>query len=229
MKKCLQKLVVCAISALMCTAFTVPSFAEATKVQYVGSISVGFTETKEEAGSIWMAEPYCKSSNCEIESVECSHSYEDWKPGNKVTFTLELTGKNGKRFSNSTTQVRVNGKNAEVASKKISGDHATVKVNYWPSLTLEDPQNLIWEDDGWAAVWDKVEYCKNYEVRIETTNDSGKKKTKTINVTKPRADISTYATEDEVTFSVRAVPTEAQKKYVYASNWVSMNDPAEPS
>lgn len=229
MKKYLKKLAVCALSMLMCTSFTVPSFAEATKVQYVGSISVGFTETKEDAGSIWMAEPYCKSSNCELESVTCSHSYEDWTPGNKVTFTLELASTNGKRFSSSTTQVRVNGKNAEIASKKLSGDHATVKVNYWPSLTLEDPQNLIWEDDGWVAVWDKVEHCKNYEVRIETTDDSGKKKTKTINVTKPKTDISTYATEDEVTFSVRAVPTEAQKKYVYASNWVSMNDPAEPS
>lgn len=227
-----KKLKTMAVTAALVVFGCFQAFAAKNSYQ-ITSLTVGFTESKEEPGIIREAEPTVKGSYCEITEWSCSHEYDDWRPGNKVTFSITINPTNDRFFAKNTTKVKVSGKNTELASSSITKSKITLKVNYWPSMTFENPENLIWEDeDGedWVAVWDKVEKCSAYEVKIQMTDDDGKKKNKTVTVTKPKIDLSDYATEGEVTFSVRAVPkNDSQKKYYTASEWVAMNDVATPS
>lgn len=204
-----------------------PAFASSYKI---GSVTIGFAEEKAEDGEIREAVPIVRGSHCEITDWECSHDYSDWVPGNKVTFNVTVEATDDYHFSKSDTSVKTSGKNTELSTKKVTTSKITAKVNYWPSMKFQAPENLIWEDDDeWVAVWDKVDHCSAYEVKIDITDDD-KTTHKTITVTKAKVDLSSYATDGELTFSVRAIPkNDAQKKYYTSSDWVSMNDVATPS
>lgn len=217
-------------AVLLSSLGSIPAFAASYQIK---NVTVGFTESKEEAGEIRDAIPTCRTSYCEITDWSCSHDQSEWSPGNKVTFTVEIEPTDDHHFSKSETQVKLSGKNAEIATQKVTPSKTTLKINYWPSLKFAAPENLIWEDEdevGMVAAWDKVEHCSAYEVKIQVTDDDDKTKNKTVTVTKPKIDLSDYATDGDVTFSVRAIPkNDTQKKYYTASEWVSMNDTISPS
>ena len=218
-----------AIAMVMTVAGCFSAFAASSRI---GTLTVGFSEDKGEPGTVYEATPYCRTSGCEISDWSASADYADWKPGNKVTFDLTVETGDGYYFSSEKTKVNVSGNNAELISKRIKGKNVTMKVNYWPSITFDVPTNLTWNtDDEYVAEWDKVEYCKQYEVKIYIKDyDEEKTTTKTVTVDKPKVDLSSYATDGEITFQVRAVPKgDTQKKYCTASAWVDMNDPIEAS
>lgn len=195
--------------------FSITAFADITK-----SVTISFTEGKEDPGTIHSAEPKV-SGNAEIVNWEASLPYEEWKAGKKVTFTIDLDGRKGYTLSRTKTDVRVSGKNAELASKSVDSGDMTLRVNYWPSMQLAAPTNIYFEDE-FKAVWDKVEGAKKYEVKVYA---DGKTK-KTVSVTKNEIDLSEFATDgSEITFDVRAVPKDdKESKYLKASDWTDADD-----
>lgn len=213
MRKTLKKAVV--LGAILSSLYSVTSFADVLK-----NLTVNFTEGKTDQGVIWSAEPSV-SRNAEIVNWDVSSDYSQWKAGKKVTFTIEVEGTDNWLLSKSKTDVRVSGTNADLVSKSVSDGHMTLKVNYFPTMQLENPKNIYFEDQ-FIAVWDEVDEADEYEVRIYEDGS----KSKTVSVTKPEIDLSDYATDgSEVTFEVRAVPkNEKQSKYLKASDWVSSND-----
>lgn len=218
-------------SAIIIIAFLMTAFASITAFAgTINTITISFNESREEPGIIREAEPVCNSRDCAIVDWTCSSDYSTWNPGNKVTFTVTVEPLNGNTFSRSSTNVRVNGNNTELAAKDIKSSSAVLHVNYWPSLTLAAPTNLYFEDwDGFVATWDKVEYCRKYEVQI-IYYDNDRERSKTTTVDTNRIDLSSYATGSDVTFKVRAIASnDKQKKYVASSEWVSSNDSTAPA
>lgn len=217
-----------AITSMMLIAGCMQSFAASSRI---GSVTIGFTEEHAEEGELREATPSIRGGHCEITDWECSHDFGDWSPGHKVTFTIEIEPTDNYHFSKSDTVVKTTGKNTELANVKVVTSKITAKVNYWPSLKLGAPENLYWDDSSeWLAVWDKVEYCGKYEVKIITSTDEDKTKTKIVTVNKPEIDVSSYATEGEVMLSVRAIPkNDNQEKYYTPSEWVNMDDITTPS
>lgn len=198
-----------------------PAFAT-TKIN---SASVSIKESKAESGEIYEAEPYVGSSTYEITNCEVSKDFSNWKPGSKITFSITLEPKEGYKFDTAKIS-KVSVSNGEVASSTIKGSKITVKINYVPKVTLSEPANIYFEDE-YLAVWDKVEFCKMYEVQIMKENDDGVFKSyKTVKVEKPQIDMSSYATDGyALTFRVRAMAKDSeQSKYLKSSGWVSADD-----
>lgn len=218
-----KRLKVITVSTALALLGSIQVFAATSRI---GTVSIGFTETKEEAGVIREAEPTTRGGGYEITDWSCSHDYSSWTPGNKVTFTIEVEPTGDNHFSTDETRIRLSGKNAELSSQKVRPSRIEMKVNYWPSMTLGTPENLVWDDDDeYVATWDEVEYCDLYEVKIFLENWDGKTKSKTVTTKRPEIDLSEYATDGDVTFHVRSVPKDdKQKKYYTASPWVDMND-----
>lgn len=225
----MRKLIkVVTLAAAIAMIGSLQAFASSYKI---GTVTIGFNETAEDAGVVREAEPYVRTSGCEITDWSCSHDYADWKPGNKVTFNIKVEATGDHHFSTTDTKIKMVKDNAELSSKTIKPSKINLKVNYWPTITLGTPENLVWDDDDeYVAKWDKVEYCNAYEVKIKIETDEDHTKTKTVTVTKPEIDLSSYATTGDVTFQVRAVPkNNSQKKYYKESAWVDMNDVAVAS
>lgn len=190
---------------------------------YVANISVNFSETKQDPGVVYEAEPKV-SGGVDLVDWSCSSDYDEWKAGRKVTFTLSVEAKNGYTIGKTKSNISVSGSNAELASKSLTSSKATLKVNYWPTMQLADPTNIYFEDD-YLATWDKVEGCSKYEVKIHK-DDGENEKTETVSVTKNEIDLGSYTTDgSDVTFEVRAVAKDnTQSKYLKNSNWVSVDD-----
>jgi glucan-binding YG repeat protein len=207
---------------LLTMLFCLTSFADQKKIT---SVSVSMYETKTEAGTIYEVEPKVSSSSYELVDYTVSKDYSEWKPGSKVTYELTIEPKEGYKFDTSKIK-KISVSNGEAVSKTVKSSKITVKVNYVPKVTLEDPTNLYFEDE-YLAVWDKVEYCKMYEVQILKENDNGDYKSyKTVKVTKPEIDLSSYATDEyDISFKVRAIAKDSdQSKYLKSSNWVDFNN-----
>ena len=217
-----------AVAVAIALIGSVQVFASTYKI---GTVNIGFSESSEEPGVVREAEPYVRTSGCEIADWSCSHDYSEWRPGSKITFNLEIVPVDDKHFSTTDTKVNVSGDNAEISSTKVKTSKINVKVNYWPTIKLGTPENLVWDDDDeYVAVWDKVPYADAYEVKILVETDEDKSSTKTVTVTKPKIDLSSYATTGDVSFKVRAVPkNDKQKKYYVASDWIDMDDYVTPS
>lgn len=210
-----------AMSIFLTTLFSITAFAE-QKITYV---SVFLYESKSDEGTIYQVEPKAISNSYEITNMTLSKDYEDWKPGIKVTYELIIEPKEGFKFDTSKVK-NIYLSNGEVVSKKIRSKKITIKVNYIPKVTLENPTNIYYEDE-YVGVWDKVDYCKMYEVEILKEDDNGDYRIyKTVKVTKPKIDLSFYATDDySISFKVRAVAKNLkQSKYLKSSNWVNAND-----
>lgn len=208
-------------TTLLTMLFCFVSFADSK----ITSVSVSLYETKAEAGSIYELEPRVSSNNYELTDYTVSKGYSEWKPGSKVTYELVIEPKEGYKFD--TTKIKnISVSNGEVASKSIKSGKITVKVNYIPKVTLEDPTNLYFENE-YLAIWDKVEYCRMYEVQILKENDNGEYRNyKTVKVTKPEIDLSPYATDEyDISFKVRAIANDSeQSKYLKPSNWVGADE-----
>lgn len=191
----------------------------------VTNVSISIAETKTEPGTVYEAEVRSNNSYYEIEECIPSKDYGDWKPGSKITYNITIVPKEGYSFDTKKIK-KVSVSNGEVASDTIKSSKITLKVNYIPKVTLAEPENIYFEDE-YLAVWDKVEYCKQYEVQVLKENDDGKfVNHKTVKVDKPEIDLSSYATDGyEVTFKVRAIAKDSnQSVYLKSSQWVDCNE-----
>jgi len=217
----MKKIKTLAVTMIFLVLFSFAAFAE-TKIT---SASITMRESKADAGQIYEVELYVSSSYYEMTNCELSKDYSEWKPGSKVTYSITLEPKDGYKFDASKLK-KISVTNGEVASKSIKSNKITLKVNYVPKITLETPQNIYFENE-YLAVWDKVDYCKMYEVQILKENDSGDYRNyKTVKVTTPKIDLSVYATDEyEISFKVRAIAKDSdQSKYLKSSEWISTND-----
>lgn len=191
---------------------SIPTFA----AEKISNATISFTETFTEAGEIYNVELTENSKSFYIEDYSMSKDRDNWKPGKKVTFTVTLAAEDGYSFSKQKTTFKVN-KGSLIPNQKVTTDRATLTVNYFPKVQLEEPTNIYFEDE-YIAVWDDVEYATAYEVRIKDTESN---KTKTVKVTKEKIDLSEYVTGDEMTFEVRACAKDSDDaKYILASKWV---------
>ena len=234
------KRVMCSAVAcmLLSTTLAQPALAALTKVS---SISIGVRETAaEEDGQVYDVEVTAPSSSYEIEDVSFSSDQSEWKPGKKVTCTIELSAKDGYKFDSDLKEKNVSSSLLDIVS--VSGDSKEIKVkgNYIPKVKLATPEGLYYDEEssGMVARWDKVEYCKKYEVQLywdehyEVTNSDGetedrtRQKTKNVTVEENKISLNTYATvsDSEISFKVRAIPsTDKDKKYILASDWVDFD------
>ncbi len=205
---------------LLCFGMPAPALG-ATNYK-VSTVSVSLKEGKVDPGVIYPVEVSCSSSKYEIREVSVSSEYEEWEVGRKVTYTIRLASRGDYYFSKSSTKLKAS--NGTVLSGSgITRNTIVMKVTYIPSITLEQPADIQFdEDDPYLATWEKVRHAHAYDVRIYRDG----KKYKTITVTKPEIDIGKYATDGEdITFDVRAVPKNStESKYLDPSKWTNCND-----
>lgn len=204
----------------MVIAMAITSFAS-TEIK---SVSIRINEKKTDPGIVYEAELTSGSSWYEITDWSVSKDYSDWNPGKKVTFNVTIEPTEGYRFDRDMKNIYVS--NGEVASKSIRSNKIELRVNYIPTVTLEDPTNIYFEDE-YLAVWDEVEYCRQYEVQILKENDNGNYTSyKTVKVSEPEIDLAPYATDYyDITFKVRATYKDSdESRYIKASQWVNADD-----
>lgn len=202
---------------VMLTVLPMPAYAGNQKVN---SVSVNLNEEKSDPGVIYPVEVTANSSYYEISSVDVSKDYGDWKPGRKVTYTITIDAKDGYSFSKKDT--RLYASNGTLTSNNsVKSGSIEMKVNYIPKVTLQNPENIYFEDE-YEAVWDEVEYASAYEVKIYKDGSYHK----TEKITKNKIDLSNYATDyEDITFDVRAVAKDSdESKYLRDSEWVNCDE-----
>lgn len=207
---------------VMNAIFFLTAYADTKKVT---SVHVTLQEEKSDPGTIHPVEAITNSSSYEIEEVEISKDYANWKPGRKVTYSVTIVPKDGYYFSNKDTKVRAS--NGTVASDTtVKRSRIEVRVNYIPKVTLEAPKNIYFEDE-YLAKWDKVEFASAYEARIYQDGDI----CETVKLEDEEIDLLEYTTDYEnVTFDVRAVPKDSEEsRYLRNSQWTKCDDVASPS
>lgn len=199
-----------------------PDPAWAAKNYKVSTVSVSLKEGKVDPGVIYPVEVSCSSSKYEIKEVSVSSEYEEWEVGKKVTYTIRVVSKGDYYFSKSSTKLKASN-GSVLSSSTITQNLIVMKVTYIPSITLEQPVDIRFdEDDPYLAKWEKVRHAHAYDVRIYRDG----KKYKTVTVTKAEVDLGNYATDGEdITFDVRAVPKNStESKYLDSSKWTNCND-----
>lgn len=212
----------CMVAAAISTVMQVPAYAENKRV---ASVNVTIREEKSEPGVVYPVEVTSNSSNYEMTSIELSKDESDWRPGRKVTYTIVLEPAEDYFFSKSDTKINIT--NGTLTSNySIKPSKIEMKVNYVPKITLENPENIYFEDE-YLATWDDVEYASAYEVKIYKDGSSHK----TVKVTKNEIDLSDYATDyEDITFDVRAVAKNSdESKYIKASEWVNCDESVSAS
>jgi len=230
--------------AVLSLLFNTESFAGVTRIS---SIYLGASEATQEPGVPYTVEITNNSSYFEIVECEPSLPYDQWKPGKKITYSIELAPSDGYIFYKKDLDNGISISNMEIASTSISSSKVVIKANYYPKVRLANPTNLYYDlDDGdYIARWDEVEFCKKYEVEVywqeeqesyyDDDEDSDVRYTTVTNtytVESNKLDIgqSVTAEDSEVSFRVRAVPkNDKESVYVSPSEWVDSDDVATAS
>lgn len=222
----MKKLLVLCMS-LICSAMVSATAYAGTEIT---SLGVSFTEDRADPGIINNVELRVNNSNVTITEAEPSKNYDSWRPGEKITWSVVLTPAEGYSF-NTISLKKVSAQNCEIGSAAIKRQRITLKINYQPKVTLERPENILFEDEK-VATWDKVPYCDMYEVQIFKENDEGNYTNyKTEKLTQRKIDLSTYVTDgSDAYFKIRAIPKNAaQAKYLKNSEWTDSNEMSIPS
>lgn len=199
------------------TALTSICISVLTAVQVyasdITSVSVTLKKDKEvEAGVLYPVEITVSDyTNYELSDYEWSRPYEDWEAGKKVTASVQLSIKDKYLDDYSFRKISAYCSGGKVLSAKGTGDTATVKIEYIPSLKLKAPESAYWDpqDDGFAK-WERVQGADSYRVEILVYDDENgtwrNKGTKT--VTKNKCDLTEYLInyqDKEVSFQVQAI------------------------
>lgn len=160
------------------TALTSICISVLTAVQVyasdITSVSVTLKKDKEvEAGVLYPVEITVSDyTNYELSDYEWSRPYEDWEAGKKVTASVQLSIKDKYLDDYSFRKISAYCSGGKVLSAKGTGDTATVKIEYIPSLKLKAPESAYWDpqDDGFAK-WERVQGADSYRVEILVYDD----------------------------------------------------------
>lgn len=193
--------------------------------EVVKKVEISVTNGEKNDSGIYVPEVYASRSR--VDDIQFSKDEYDWRAGDTITLSITLSPRDGYSFSSSKTSVTCTG-DGKLANKSITAECITAKVNYKLTGALKAPTGLYVDVSGSGRViahWDKVDGAKKYEVTVYSDSTEN-----TITVDTNSADISAYATEgdeDAATFKVRAVPTDAQKKYLERSQWTKYGEGIE--
>jgi FOG: Glucan-binding domain (YG repeat) len=191
----------------------IPIRSEAATV--IKNIGINITELKVEPGTVYPIEIKTNIANCEIIDITVSKAEEDWKAGNKVTYTMKLRAKEGCVFDRNNMRISIS--NGTIVSQTINSKNVTIKFNYLAKMTLPAPTEIYYEED-YLIKWERIPYVADYEIKINNGQRSVVER-----VNKLEFDLSNYITgsDDELTCAIRAIPrTDEQAKYMKASEWV---------
>lgn len=214
-----NKLLTVALGALMLGVMAIPTSA-ATAVKDVYISIVPDEDDEFSPGEIVAGgEPETTSSQYYIDGYDTSSS--NYTPRKTYTYTIDIIAESGYCFSDD-VRVIVYGA-TEVTTKSKSSNILTIKAKTYPFYVLDEVANIVVDETGKKATWDKVNYAKKYNVVIRYTNSSGNEKETKKTVTKNEIDLSGYVGKyDDVSISVQAVKgTTDGDKFISSSDYIS--------
>ncbi len=166
------------------------------------------------------------TSNVSVDGISYSKDPDNWKPGNRVLVTIDLTAASGYYFGSTWNRSVVTLKGAEFShcGRVEDGDILRLKVYFIPCTILEDTSSAGWDYTFKKAVWMKVDYAPGYEVKLyENDKEVATKKVRTTTV--DFSDKIEDYTKNKYYYEVKAIPmTSDEKKYLKEGNAVTSEE-----
>lgn len=225
MKKC-KRVMFSALCAVMMVIGTISAFAAEEKAVTSVSISVKSSIT---AGSNGDVEVTSRSSKYSCNSFEWVNEPEEWEVGDIPRIRIFIVAEDGYYFDKVSGSSKVNISGADFVSVKTIDNKSTLQITAKLNPvegTLDEPEDPHWETDSinlfGRGSWEKSDNAGGYEIRLyrDDKRVGGVEK-----VTGTMYQFYPYMTKaGSYRFSVRAVPSDSQEKYLTESDWVDSDE-----
>lgn len=206
-----QRMLCLAMAAVMTVSTGFTTWAADTKIDKV-KLKFSYSKAPESGDEIGDITVRAEDSEYNVESAEYTNSddKDKWTVGDIPEVKIELSAKDGYRFSStSKSRFTLSGCNAEFKKAKIYDDGDYIEV--YAELKrvggkLDGASGVAWEDT--VAVWDEIEGAKSYDVKLLRDE----KTVTTVSTTGTSYDFSGYFNkEGDYTFRVRAISSYNNK------------------
>ncbi len=200
--------------------------ARADDTHIIEKISVTVEQNYGDSEDILEPTITTSTANVSISSISYSKEIGNWKPGNKVLITIDMTAADGYYFGSVWNRSVVTLKDAEFShcGRVEDGDILRLKVYFMPCTVLGDTTSAGWDYTFKKAVWMKVDYAPGYEVKLyENDKEVASKKVRATSVDFSEK-IEDY-TKNKYYYEVKAIPmTTDEKKYLKEGNAVTSEE-----